>query len=51
LTHINRWINNLQNKDRSIITHAHEDSSMDAPIPNMLVSSSSKANPSIGAIA
>jgi len=24
---------------------------MDAPIPNMLVSSSSKANPSIGAIA
>jgi hypothetical protein len=33
------------------MTHAHEDSSMDAPIPNMLVSSFSKANPSIGAIA
>jgi hypothetical protein len=51
LAHINRWINNLQNKDNSIITHAHEDFSMDAPIPNMLVFSSSKANPSIGAIA
>jgi hypothetical protein len=51
LAHINRWINNLQNKDSSIITHAQEDFFMDATISNMLVSSSSKANPSIGAIA
>jgi hypothetical protein len=47
------WIDNLQNKDSSLISNAHEIFSMDVAIPKILISScsSSKANQSIGTIA
>jgi hypothetical protein len=35
-THVNARIDNLLNKKRSPTTRAQEDSSMDAPIPNIL---------------
>jgi hypothetical protein len=38
---LNKGIDNLQNKNNSLITSTHKDFSMDAPTPNMLISSSS----------
>jgi hypothetical protein len=51
--HIGKRINDLWNKANSPITNAHEDSSMEIPILNMLIFSSSfsKANPSTRTIA
>lgn len=54
-THLDKGIYNLQNKNNLLVTTAHEDSSIDIPTPNMLVSSFPilivvLSSPSIGTI-